>query len=128
MIQNPIQQIEYEEHNKIYIPSDYVNSNYKYTISGDEITIITNQNCTTNYNTTSCDCYRYNEKYNIITNSYQCNRNPSNYIISYDNISDDINNSYRATNDYKNDYIILYGMIIIAILLITMFKRNSKKI
>ena len=128
MINNPIQEIEYEEHNKIYIPSNYINDNYKYTISGDEITIITNNNCTTNYNTTNCDCYRYNEKYNIITNSYQCNRNPSNYIINNDYISDNINDSYRITNDYKNDYIIMYGIIIIAILIITMFKRNSRNI
>lgn len=114
--------------NKIYIPTQYNSQDYKYTISGDEITIITNVNCTTNYNTTYCDCYRYNERYNIITESYQCNRNPSNYMIDYTNISSDINDSYRITRDYTNNYIIMIGIVIIAILLATMFKRNSIKI
>jgi len=113
--------------NKIYVPTQYNNQNYKYTISGDEITIITNKNCTTNYNSTYCDCYRYNERYNIITESYQCNRNPNNYIINNSNISSDVNDSYRITRDYTNYYVIMIGIVIIAILLSTMFKKNSIK-
>lgn len=121
-------QTSYTEYKKIYIPEEYNSENYKYTLSGDEITIITNQNCYTNYNSTYCDCYRYNEKYNIITESYSCNNNPSNYIINYDNISSNVNDSYRITRDYVNEYTILFGTMIIAILITTLFKRNSRNI
>ena len=127
MITNEEQINKYKEFNKIYIPSEYINENYKYTISGDEVTIITNENCETNYNSQYCDCMRYNEKYNIITNRYQCNRNPSNYVLSSNQITDDINYSSRITNEYKNNYIILYGIVIIALLFIIMTKKNSRR-
>lgn len=125
---NDEQAIEYESYNKIYIPEDYVNQNNKYTLENDTITIITNNNCTTNYNTTYCDCYRYNAKYNLITQSYSCNRNPSNYIIDNNQITTDINYSPRITEKYTNDYIIYFGTIIIAIILTILFKRNSRKL
>lgn len=128
MINNEQQKIEYSKYNKIYIPSEYINENYKYTINQDEITIITNENCETNYNNQYCDCMRYNEKYNIITNRYQCNRNPSNYILNSNQVTDDINYSNRITNQYKNEYIILYGIVIIALLFIIMTKKNSRRI
>ena len=47
-------------YNKIYIPDSYINNNWNYTYSGNDIVIITNQNCYQNYNTTYCDCYTYN--------------------------------------------------------------------
>lgn len=128
MITNEEQIIKYKEYNKIYIPSEYINENYKYTINQDEVTIITNENCEMNYNSQYCDCMRYNERYNIITNRYQCNRNPSNYIISRNQLTDDINYSTRITNQYKNEYIILYGIVIIALLFIIMTKKNSRRI
>lgn len=128
MITNNEQKIEYENYNKIYIPREYINENYKYTINQDEITIITNKNCITNYNTTNCECYKYNEKYNIITESYQCNRNPTNNIINNNLITEDINFSTRITNEYKNNYIILYGVVIISILFIIMIKKNTRRI
>ena len=128
MINNENQKIEFTKYNKIYIPSEYINENYKYTVSGDEITIITNENCYTNYNNEYCDCMRYNEKYNIITNVYQCNRNPSNYILSSNQVTDDVNYSTRITNEYKNEYIILYGIVIIALLMIITIKKNSRRL
>ena len=128
MINNEEQITKYKEYNKIYIPSEYINENYKYTINQDEITIITNENCETNYNNQYCDCMRYNEKYNIITNRYKCNRNPNNYILSNNQITDDINYSTRITNNYKNNYIILYGIVIIALLFIITVKKNSRRI
>lgn len=128
MINNEEQITKYKEYNKIYIPTEYINENYKYTINQDEITIITNENCETNYNSQYCDCMRYNEKYNIITNRYQCNRNPSNYILSYNQLTDNINYSNRITNQYKNEYIILYGIVIIALLFIIMTKKNSRRL
>lgn len=116
---------KWEQKNKIYIPTTYNSQNYKYTISGDEITIITNNNCYQNYNTTYCDCYRYNERYNIITESYACNSNPNNYIIDNDYISSDINDSYRITNDYTNYYIVMIGIIVIVLLFSNIMKRNG---
>lgn len=128
MIKDSEQKIQYKEYNKIYIPTEYINQNYKYTLNQDEITIITNENCETNYNSQYCDCMRYNERYNIITNRYQCNRNPSNYIISSNQLTDDVNYSYRITNEFKNNYIILYGIVIIALLFVIMTKRNSRRL
>lgn len=128
MITNEEQIIKYKEFNKIYMPSEYINENYKYTISGDELTIITNENCEVNYNSQYCDCMRYNERYNIVTERYQCNRNPNNYILSSSQLTDDINYSERITNQYKNEYIILYGIVIIALLFIIMTKKNSRRI
>lgn len=128
MIKDSEQKIQYKEYNKIYIPTEYINQNYKYTINQDEITIITNENCEMNYNSQYCDCIRYNEKYNIVTNRYQCNRNPNNYIINSNQLTDDINYSYRITNEFKNNYIILYGIVIIALLFVIMTKRNSRRL
>lgn len=127
MIKDSEQKIQYKEYNKIYIPTEYINQNYKYTLNQDEITIITNENCNTNYNE-YCDCMRYNIRYNIITNRYQCNRNPNNYIINSNQLTDDVNYSYRITNEFKNNYIILYGIVIIALLFIIMTKRNSRRL
>lgn len=128
MIKNEEQITKYKEYNKIYIPSEYINENYKYTINQDEITIITNENCEMNYNSQYCDCMRYNERYNVVTERYQCNRNPNNYIIRSNQLTDDINYSTRITNQYKNEYIILFGIVIIALLFIIMTKKNSRRI
>ena len=117
----------YEQYNKIYIPKEYNKENYKYTINNDTITIITNEDCTTSYNSTYCKCYQYNEKYNIITNQNTCNRDP-NYTINKNYITSDINYSDRITNYYKNNYIIMYGIIIIALIVTATLKRNSRKI
>lgn len=128
MITNYEQINEYTEHNKIYVPTNYINQNYKYQIDSNNLTIITNNNCYNNYNTTYCDCYRYNIEYNIISESYSCNNNPSNYIVSYTQLTNDINSSKRITNDYTKDYIIMYGIVIIIILIATLFKRNSRSL
>lgn len=129
MIKDIEQKTEYKEYNKIYIPTEYLNQNYKYTINGDEITIITNNNCyKNNYSNEYCDCMKYNERYNIITNVYECNRNPSNYILNSNQLTDDINYSYRITNDYKNNYIIMMGIVIIALLFIITMKKNSRRL
>ena len=127
MINNEEQIIKYKEYNKIYIPTEYINQNYKYTLNGDEVTIITNENCEMNYNSQYCDCIRYNIRYNIITNRYQCNRNPNNYILSSNQVTDDVNYSYRITNEYTNNYIILYGIVIIALIFIIMIKKNNNR-
>lgn len=128
MINNNDLKNEYKTHNKIYIPTEYKNQYWRYLLNGDEITIITNNNCYQNYNTTYCDCYRYNEKYNLITESYTCNSNSSNYEIDKNYISDDINDSLRITKDYVNNYTILLLTIILSMIIVSLFKKNSRKI
>lgn len=118
----------YETKNKIYIPTTYLNQNYRYTLNNNEITIITNNNCYTNYNSTYCDCYRYNEMYNVITESYSCNSNPGNYELAFTSLSDNLNDSYRITRDFTNDYNILIGIVLIAIGVVLTFKKNSRRI
>lgn len=119
---------KWEQDNKIYIPKEINFQSNKYTINGDEITVITDDNCYTQYSSTYCDCYRYNERYNIVTEAYSCNRNPSNYIIDNSYITSDINSSYRINNDFTNNYIILYGIVIIVLLFTIVMKRNGIKI
>ena len=129
MITNDEEITKYENYNKIYIPENYIDENNKYTINNDTITIITNQNCTTNYNTTNCDCYNYNMKYNIIGSVYSCNRNPNNNnLISNEQITTDINYNDKIIGKYTKDYIIVYGIILIALLFISIMKRNSRNI
>lgn len=115
---------KYMEYNKIYIPQEYNNENYKYTISNDEITIITNNNCRTQYSTTYCTCYRYNERYNIVTEGYECNANPSNYIINYDYITSDINYSNRIVDYYFKNYGITFLIIITALIFFKALKGS----
>lgn len=114
--------------NKIYIPQEINFQNNRYTISNDEITVITDNNCYTQYQTTYCDCYRYNAKYNIVTETYACNRNPSNYIIDNSYISSDINDSYRITRDYSNYYLIFFQILMVMLLFTIVMKRNGIKI
>lgn len=118
---------KYKEDSKIYIPEEMINDNYKYLIdSGDNITIITNKNCYTNYNTEYCDCYKYNIRHNIISKGNACNRNQTNGLISNEYITNDINNSERITRDYVNNYEISFLILISALILVSIFKRNSR--
>ena len=127
MINNEEIKSKYEKNNKIYIPKDYFKNSWKYTINNDTITIITNNNCYTQYSNTYCDCRQYNMKYNIITEVYQCNANANN-VINHNYITTDINDSIKITNDYVKSYGIYFGMFIIALLLTIMLKKNSRRI
>lgn len=119
---------KYEAKDKIYMPQNYIKNNWKYTINNDTITIITNENCYNQYSSQYCDCRQYNIKYNIIGEIYQCNVNVSNNLIAVSKLTSDINYSERITNNYVKDYIILFGILIIAILLTQLFKKNSRRI
>lgn len=72
-----------------YLPSDYIKSEYKYTLSDGVIRVITNKNCYQNYNSTYCDCYDIylNNDY-LVSNTINCNNNPTNYITSENFTSD----------------------------------------
>lgn len=74
---------------KTYLPQQYINSNYRYTISNDSYLVHTNNNCYNNYNTTYCDCYYIYPKNNyLISQVSSCNYNPSSYITSTSFTSD----------------------------------------
>lgn len=119
---------KFKNKNKIYVPEDYVETNNRYTINNETLTIITDKNCTSNYNTTYCDCRDYNIKYNIITETYQCNRNTTNKLVNSQYITSDINESVKITNEYVKEYSIYLLMIIGIILIVNLFKRNSRNI
>lgn len=126
MITNQEDLTKYTNENKIYIPTTYKNQNYTYKINGDYITIITNNNCYTNYNTTYCDCYMYNFENNLISNGYSCSTNNNNPTIAYNYISDDINDSKYIREKYIEDKSIIIYMIGIGIIFAILLMKGRK--
>lgn len=63
---------------KTYLPSRYINNNYRYSINNYYYTVRTNESCYTQYNTTYCNCYDiyFNNDY-LATDAYSCNYNSS---------------------------------------------------
>lgn len=118
IIKNQEEKQDYKNIDKLYIPQEYNNSNYKYRMNGDYITIITNQNCYTNYNTIYCDCYTYNYKLNVMGGYSNCNSASSTLDINYSKITSDINYSERITSYYKIMKSIDLSIILIIILII----------
>lgn len=114
---NNNEKMKYEELNMIYIPADYINSNYSYRFDGDYITIITNNNCYTQYNTQYCNCYRYNWKNNVMSNVINCNTNSNLAEIPIESISEDINYSRYIKEQWIWDKGIYLGIFILGILL-----------
>lgn len=95
-----------------YLPEEFINQNYRYSITDDYITIRTNNNCYTNYNNTYCDCYNIYPKMDYMkTDAYSCNYNSSTNI-SYTNYSSDF--WYRQ--DLSNILIIFTILFIFIIL------------
>ena len=121
--------VNYVNYNKIYVPEDYVNENYLYRFNGDYITIMTNNNCRTSYNTTYCDCRQYNYKTNVITNVYECSvSGTQTQQIPYTSISTDINDSIYIRERFIQDKSIYIGIFIIGIILaILLTKRGAYK-
>lgn len=112
------------ENNKIYVPEELINDEYKYIIDEEDIIIITNEECTQNYNTTYCKAYRYNQRENIITEPYQINTNQNTNIIKIENITGNlIDNTY-----IKNRYIEINSMylliLVVGILLATFLTKE----
>lgn len=126
MITNGNDIIEYKDYDKVYIPTNKKNSNYTYILSGNNIIIKTNENCTTNYNTTYCDCYQYNIDNNIMGGVYNCSTNNSTQIIPYTSISDDINYSKHIREIYMQDKGIIILMIILGICFAKLLTRERK--
>lgn len=96
------------DYNLTYLPTELINSKYKYTLSDGVIRVITNNNCYQNYNSTYCDCYDVflNNDY-MVSNVINCNNAPTNYVTSV-----------RFTDDYYyrkdiSDILLTFLIIII---------------
>lgn len=128
MINNTEDITKYSESGKIYIPSQYINRNYSYRFNGDYITITTNLNCRTQYNTTYCDCRQYNWKLNVISNAYECTVSTSTQVIPFESISEDINDSMYIRDRFIQDKGIYIGIFILGIILAILLTRNRSSI
>lgn len=93
---------------KTYLPSESINSNYHYSVSGDNYLIRTNNNCYTQYSTTYCDCYYIYPKNDYIKSELQtCNYNSGTWV-----------NSNQFTSDYWYRLDIASILIIFTILFV----------
>uniref|UniRef100_A0AAU8AXG7 Uncharacterized protein n=1 Tax=Dulem virus 71 TaxID=3145782 RepID=A0AAU8AXG7_9VIRU len=107
---------EYSSLNKIYIPNDYNNSSYSYFLNDNFITINTNDECRTQYNTTYCTCFSYYYDNNIISDSYECSSSSNSRLIPYESITSDINYNTNIKNQYYSNTIIFLLMLILGII------------
>jgi len=127
IIKNEKQIEEYKNELKLYVPEDYYNENYQYRYNNKIITIVTNNNCRTQYNTTYCNCYNYFTEENITSEVYECSNNTNQYTIPIEKITTDINNNERIRNDYMQETMINYFVFIIAIaFVIAMLTREVR--
>lgn len=108
--------IEDYKNQTIYIPEELYNENYNYYFDNEYIRIETNNNCYTQYNATYCDCYLYNTKENITSETYACNNNIDNTKIAIEKVTDDITNNVYIIQDYLQRSQIGILMIILGII------------
>lgn len=114
---------------KIYIPTQYINNNYSYRISGDNIVIITNNQCYQSYNQTYCDCYTYIPKENLMSEVYSCNiANNNTQIINVTKITDDPNYSNKIRTDYIQENFIYIGIFIIGIIFAILLTKERSRL
>lgn len=93
---------------KMYLPSEYINSNYTYNLDSQYIQIRTNQNCYTQYSTQYCDCFRVYPNYNFVkSNTYSCSLS-NNYNATSEIFSSDIYNLPNISNYFVTYFIILF--------------------
>lgn len=98
---------------KMYLPSEYINSNYQYNLDNNYIGVRTNNNCYTQYNTTYCDCFRVYPNYNYIkSDTYSCSYN-NNYMTSSTSFSSDIFSLPNLSNYFITYFIIIFILIYI---------------
>lgn len=97
---------------KTYLPSESINSNYKYSITNDYFRIYTNENCYTQYSSTYCDCYYIYPKLDYINSEKtSCNVTNLTNTIPYTDFTD--NYYYRV--DFTNILIMFLIMSIFVI-------------
>lgn len=112
---------------KLYMPSEYINSNYIYFYNNNDIIVNTRQNCYNQYNTTYCDCFHVFINNNYVTsNTYQCSTTSNNSIISYDRFSSDIFN----LPNFSNIFIIYISIVVICVYILkslySVFRKRSR--
>ena len=122
--QNDIQ--KYTQYNKIYIPIEYNNTQYRYFENGNYIRIITNRNCYTQYNQTYCDIYDYNVERNLVSKTYTGNNNPNLVEIDYQYISSDINYSPHIREVYIQNKITLGIVLLIGIMFAILLSKELR--
>lgn len=72
-----------------YLPSNFISSNYKYTISNDSIRVYTNNNCYTQYSSTYCDCFYVYPKIDYVNSeTTSCNVSNLNNTVSSSSFTD----------------------------------------
>lgn len=127
MIQNVEEINKWSSYNKLYVPEELNQSNYKYNYNGDYIIIRTNQNCRIQNNNQYCNCYYYNWKTNVTSVAYECNyTTTSNYTIAYNNITSDINYNQTITNAYFQSKSIVWFMFTLGILFALFLTKERK--
>lgn len=95
-----------------YIPTELNNSNYRYFLSPNNyILVYTNNNCFTNMNRTTCDCYRVDYNHYYVSKSYQCSISNTEFELNYNQLT--TNKYYR--NDFAN---IAMTVFVLAIMLL----------
>lgn len=126
MITNQNDITEYTNYNKIYIPTDYYNQNFKYNFSGDYIIIRTNQNCRTQNTNQYCNCYQYRIDTNTPSTAYECNyTSTSNQTIAFEKLSTDINDSMYIRERYIQDKGLILGLFIVGIIFAILLTRRA---
>lgn len=110
-----------------YLPTDLINSNYHYYSNGTYITIRTNNNCYSNYNTQYCDCFNiYPQLDYLRTKTYSCTGSSSQEL-DYSNFTDVL--SYRVDFDKIGIliFICIFGLVFLLSCLAKYFFRGVFK-
>lgn len=126
LIRNQNDITKYTQYNKIYIPIEYNNSNYRYYENGNYIRIVTNNNCYTQYNTTYCDIYDYNVERNLISKTYTGNNNPNLVEIDRQYVTSDINYSTHIRQVYIQNKMTLGIVLLIGIMFAILLSKELR--
>jgi hypothetical protein len=109
---------------KLYLPESIINNNYSYYLNGNNIRIITNNNCYTQYNSTYCDCYDYIYSKDILTESISCNTSSNLSKIDKTLITSDKYYSDSIMTQFFNTNYLYLLMFIGVILFITFLTKE----
>lgn len=97
---------------KTFLPSEYINANYKYTSNGENIRIYTDNNCYSQYSSNYCDCfYIYPQLDYLVSEVTSCNVTNITNTIDYSTFTD--NYYYRV--DFPNILVMFLIMCIFII-------------
>lgn len=116
--------MEVENNFKMYLPSDYIDSSYTYSLDTQYIQIKTNNNCHMQYSTEYCDCFRVFPNYNFVkSNVYSCSLSNT-YSVASDSFSSDIYNLPNISNYFITYFIIIFMCIYVLKLMWGVFRKR----